>query len=529
MAKPNVNDPQWYSSFPKNEDGTPNMKKFQKEDFQKLRYYQEAKKKEAIANGEQPITTGPKATDRRVYCEFKYFTLPNKDEKQLRVYLKALHPVDVKNLDNQFDYAILNPKDDDVICFIFNNDQDFRNWKITTFPQIVKKLEEWGHSNEESLRKMEGRILDFVLDSDSEAAESKRQLFWKTFIDNFNDPEVKGTIELYHRLFHPRKYGHILSLKNYLFAKAQNPDVTLLMTREEWLKRNRKIKPRAKGVIITAPLNSKSRSKDEMEQGKNESGWSDYEIEELPLDAEHMVRVLTGSKKNYYSSVREYDIKETELIEGKEDIVVTQMGLISNLTGEINDLAKADEDSIDPESKPKKDDSVETRTAVANEAISDYCIKHKVSYNKSDNNTTNLINAIHAIAYKQSTTAANILKASNKDTFANMVVATVLFYYKIGFEQIERYKQIGGTLTSFEAGNIGTVVGNILSVIDNAYDVYFRGPKTEGVLNETFDIKTLIDKVLKLTGVKVVDEKEEISEQFNKMLQKINESVWIKK
>ena len=35
MAKPNVNDPQWYSSFPKNEDGTPNMKKFQKEDFQK--------------------------------------------------------------------------------------------------------------------------------------------------------------------------------------------------------------------------------------------------------------------------------------------------------------------------------------------------------------------------------------------------------------------------------------------------------------------------------------------------------------
>ena len=137
----------------------------------------------------------------------------------------------------------------------------------------------------------------------------------------------------------------------------------------------------------------------------------------------------------------EFDISDTEVIPGKEDIFNTQIGLANNLTGELNDKAKEDYNKKHGNEDMPEDQEMIERTKKAAEFIVKFCQKQHVpfNYNETDSPSSILTNGLIAYYKSVAEADANIDKDTNKEIFAKNATLFTLIITNLALDKISNF------------------------------------------------------------------------------------------
>lgn len=132
------------------------------------------------------------------------------------------------------------------------------------------------------------------------------------------------------------QYGIIYGGTNRMFIKFQKPDATFVTTKEAWYRYyNRGVLPNAQPIYVITGKNSV------IDQDKVTAKFGDGE---LTANQKNGMRKRLGAVKTTdhtaIGSAIVYDISDTQVIGKHKDVFNTEPGLLSNITGELNPLAK---------------------------------------------------------------------------------------------------------------------------------------------------------------------------------------------
>ena len=154
----------------------------------------------------------------------------------------------------------------------------------------------------------------------------------------------------------------------------------------------------------------------------------------MPPQVRRKVNIHTnGVAQTVFTPVYEYDIADTYLYKGREDLFNTTIGLKNNLTGQLND--KAIEDARERGGKIPQDEGVEERTIRANDIMIKYCKNTGVKYVPSHNPSTNLVNMLLA-KYRKDAETLKILRDENKENFAKNATHLTLIIGRFALDKL---------------------------------------------------------------------------------------------
>lgn len=156
-----------------------------------------------------------------------------------------------------------------------------------------------------------------------ESIKSKLESFKEELINELSSEEffdrMKKLIDF------GRSQGHHYSLMNTILIYMQDPQATMVKSKTGWARYNRIIKENSKAIFLIIPKAQKQRSK--IEKDKITNFYLDRAnvktVKELtPGEKERLSIELRGySPRTYDFEPLFYDIRFTEVIEGKEDVV----------------------------------------------------------------------------------------------------------------------------------------------------------------------------------------------------------------
>ena len=181
-------------------------------------------------------------------------------------------------------------------------------------------------------------------------------------VEELNDTTDKMYIEFMQKLKDPKiqlllksigqyqiastVYGWKYAMDNVIRAYSVNPNATFLQQRKQWYEKfNREVNVGAKKIILTIPSeNTRDLDPTVVRQIMDEAGYEPHEtFQSLSKQQQDyiktMVRYHTGKG---FISVPYFDISDTTLIPGEEDVWVNEVGFENNLTGKLNAAAMAD-------------------------------------------------------------------------------------------------------------------------------------------------------------------------------------------
>ena len=323
--------------------------------------------------------------------------------------------------------------------------------------------------------------------------------YWQKYIETLNDPETVKIIEAYSSLpLTDKIYGHTLSRKNAMLIRSVDSNASFILPLSGWRQLNRGVKRGAKQYVIYIATGSAEQIADVKEVIKK-IGWGNMPYDELPPQVQKEVDIKTnGMASTLFKPIYEYDISDTYLFPGQPDIFNQTLGLKNNLTGELNDLAKA-EVLANSENAPKLDELMVKRTAEANQKIIKYCQENQIPYTQSEKSSTNLVNALEA-TYKKSAMELDILRDTNINMFAENATHITLLIGKYAYDMLGRFTH-GYKYSKKEVGEMINAVGKMLTILDNQK----LNESINYLLNKEFVNKFM--KAFKEIGCTIVDEK----------------------
>jgi hypothetical protein len=149
--------------------------------------------------------------------------------------------------------------------------------------------------------------------------------FKQKIINLENDVEFKKTMKII--MDFRNSQGHNVSLNNALMIWIQNPKATITKSKKHWRYANREVLPNAQRLIIWAPGKnamlrpSKEQSLSITQKFLNKN--KVYKVVDLPSGERERLNIeLRGTlARREFDLVAHYDIADTKLIEGKEDVL----------------------------------------------------------------------------------------------------------------------------------------------------------------------------------------------------------------
>ena len=276
---------------------------------------------------------------------------------------------------------------------------------------------------------------------------------WQKYLSKINDPIERKQIELYSRVYRIIKYvdengvernlGNILSAKNAALIRSYYPDATFVLGATLWRDVfNRGIKRGAKPIPYFM-LNTVGKGDvQSFQKAQAENGWGDKKKTEIPRGALNQIRMDAEEKGDGYHMVWGYDVRDTYLLSGaKDDPFNTQEGLLNNLTGELNAIAKQkfkrndnDKQIIDGEDEMKARTEKACLWAEQNLPQSGYTIKS--SYQDASNK---LADYVYTYCKDNATKKTRFLSETNVNTYAQNATKITLILTNLALDALSRF------------------------------------------------------------------------------------------
>jgi len=310
--------------------------------------------------------TSSKSFIRISHCEAKKARskVTGKEKEYLEAYVDGINPTDrqqlinswAANIPNNIMVAVAHPKYDKGIILKINIDK-INELGTTFIDKITNCIKSLGTYNDTSADSFGDSLMDKIAQCPTEAdiANSNANIAsnWKEMLTKLQDPNFRKTLLNFQTTVAcAKKYGHVLSKKNVMSILSQNPMASFVTTPETWrLKFNRQIKPGAQKIIVVkssnygntswAARNNSARAHgfQDMKDAKDFTKNSVQTIGSIEMDA-------NKGNGGFYKVIM-YDVADTiPPSDPKDDVFTNDMGLINNLTGEINSVAQTKEDEL---------------------------------------------------------------------------------------------------------------------------------------------------------------------------------------
>ena len=361
---------------------------------------------------------------------------------------------------------------------------------------------------------------------------------WIEFMQNIQKPEVQlllQSIGQYHLA--NDTFGWQYAADNIVRAYAQNPNATFLQTRNQWRKKfNRRIVNGAKPIGLVVPMDGSYVSNDDRRKQMSKTGYkSNTKYSDLSRQQKDHIDISIRSLNQYdnkkFKYFAFYDISDTVLISGREDIFANEVGFKNNLTGDLNDKAielKAKEGSIDTDVAKELYNNRQGDVVDLYKKLSDGIKKNYMSLGvinpKSDD-----INDI-GYAYQASIerladylieNEGKYVRAENRRLSVAIATTIVLCLTRVKPENVaEKLKNNELTMDSyFELRN---VINKIIKTMNNNIK--------ESINNDEIPQLSSVDELLNMLGMTREDvptltqKGVELKENFHEVLNKINKS-----
>lgn len=397
---------------------------------------------------------------------------------------------------------------------------------------------------------------DNISKNDAAQVESNADAMFIEFMKKINEPETQmllKSIGQYHMA--TDTYGWKFSCDNLMRIMTQNPDATFLQTRRQWYNRfNRKVTPNAKRVIVVVPSHDlDDLSNADIDETMREVGYPPT-VSFSELSAQQRNHVIIMARYHLgrgFKTMAYYDISDTYLIDGKEDIWNNEAGFDNNLTGHLNQRAMSDIDSRIANGEGDLRDiynQEEGNVKLLNDAllrgIENRYPEVKVVSTGDDNvdfseNLRNLANYLLE-------TKSKMLRQEHRDTAIEIIMGFVYAFTKLNIQKVINglNKQI---LTDEGYLEVRNRINDIMRLINNS--MIRREEYNINNLMESFPYLKSVDQMLKMIGVNPeevpseqelqmseaqVDEmptenknnKKSVIESFQKMLNRINNNTY---
>ena len=223
----------------------------------------------------------------------------------------------------------------------------------------IKSLDQYNEEYVERFcRNLSYSIEDRVTEEDTINAEKNKIKNWKDLMSRLDDPEVrKRLLMLQTTENYGRQYGHVLSQNNIKEILLQFPSASFVTTRSGWALFDRTVNPGATRIKYTQKVDSgyNGSSYDDIARSL---GFKDYKEARSIGSTQvlHKINVEAGKLSKYgkFKPVIGYDVSETTPIDPNDDKWAKEIGLLSNLTGALNQSAIDYDQQIDPNSAQGK-------------------------------------------------------------------------------------------------------------------------------------------------------------------------------
>lgn len=300
------------------------------------------------------------------HCEAKKAKsqVTGQEKEYLEAYIDGVEPTNRQQLINAWSsiipknimVAVEHPKYDKGIVLKINIEKI--NELGTNFvDKLTDVLKQFGIYNDTSVEAFGDSLMDRIAECPTEEdiknSSTKIASNWKEMLNKLQDPNFrKMLLNFQTTVACAKKYGHVLSKKNIMSILSQMPTASFVTTPETWrIKFNRQIKPGAQKIIVTKSTNygnaswaarndsAKAHGFQDVKDAKNFTNNSVQTMGSIEMDA-------NKGNSGFYKVIM-YDVSDTiPPTDPKDDIWTNDIGLINNLTGELNSGAQAKEDAL---------------------------------------------------------------------------------------------------------------------------------------------------------------------------------------
>lgn len=224
-------------------------------------------------------------------------------------------------------------------------------WDAPSTMPIVKTLEYLQSTGryampsiEDLMQELKMGLKNIVSSDEMKAAKQSIDELWMDFIKRLDDPEMQSLVKSISPYYMgDSTYGWKLALNNAMKIKKEMPDATFVQTAKQWQDEfNHKVNDDATPLVILVP---KDKTIYTMQQAMDNAGYrKGTQTSDLSPQQNKYLKVTAraGTAEGGYKYVKVYDISQTTVKEGHEDLFITKAGFKNNLTGELNDVAIQD-------------------------------------------------------------------------------------------------------------------------------------------------------------------------------------------
>lgn len=226
--------------------------------------------------------------------------------------------------------------------------------------ETLEYLENSGHytmpSINDIMMDLKFALQDAVSQEDMKKATKTTDEMWVDFMKRLKDPDVQALIKSISPYYMgDSAYGWKMALSNAMRIKKEIPYATFVKTRYQWFREyNRTINPNSPKVLILVPLDSEVHDRGSV---MRQLGHKDN-VKFGDLSTQQKDAVMVNSRSGnaaHYTWKYVYDVSNTTVIDGEDDIFNETVGFVNNLTGELNDKAVKDQMSKGFDSKEAVD------------------------------------------------------------------------------------------------------------------------------------------------------------------------------
>lgn len=397
--------------------------------------------------GQIAVTVQPgKGLDLKTRQPFKVINLYNIDTKSANEIVERLKDTTKQRVTRNAWIDKEEPTHVQIKVF----DSDIDSWLDSGDLNAVQSVLIKSGYNPDEVKHLEDEIATGFYSKDkekinqahNEAGETAMDM-WQNYLSKINDPVTREQIELYSRVYGNVSYGHVLSVKNATLIKSYDKAATFVLAPGQWKKLfGRGIKRNAKPLpmYVWVPY-GKATDKD-IEDAKKTAGWEETGNEELSTQVKNDISMKANKTGGFTLRSIGYDVRDTYLLSGaKEDKWSSEIGLLNNLSGELNAAAIQDRQkrNIQPETS---DTVMDKRTEKAATWMENFCKEN--GYNTSTNYqdaSNRLADYLLSYCSANATKKANILSEGNIRTYAENATQITLIITKLGLSALSRFNK----------------------------------------------------------------------------------------
>lgn len=224
-------------------------------------------------------------------------------------------------------------------------------WDAPATASIVKTLEYLQSTGryampsiEDLMQELKLGLKNIVTSDEMKAAKQSIDELWMDFIKRLDDPEMQSLVKSISPYYMgDSTYGWKLALNNAMKIKKEMPNATFVKTAKQWQDDlNRRVNSDAQALIILVP---KDKTVHKVSDVMNRAGYKKgTRFNDLSPQQQDYIKVSAraGDAEGGYKYVKVFDVSQTTVKDGHEDLFNTKAGFKNNLTGELNDVAIQD-------------------------------------------------------------------------------------------------------------------------------------------------------------------------------------------